>query len=38
MCGIAGEVRNDGRLPDVAAVGRMVESMGSRGPDGAGTP
>jgi asparagine synthase (glutamine-hydrolysing) len=36
MCGIAGEVRNDGRLPDVAAVGRMVESMGSRGPDGAG--
>jgi asparagine synthase (glutamine-hydrolysing) len=36
MCGIAGEVRSDGRLPDVAAVGRMVESMGSRGPDGAG--
>jgi asparagine synthase (glutamine-hydrolysing) len=36
MCGIAGEVRNDGRLPDVAAVGRMVETMGSRGPDGAG--
>ena len=36
MCGIAGEVRNDGRLPDVAAVGRMVDSMGSRGPDGAG--
>jgi asparagine synthase (glutamine-hydrolysing) len=36
MCGIAGEVRNDGRLPDVGAVGRMVESMGSRGPDGAG--
>ena len=36
MCGIAGEIRRDGRLPDVAAVGRMVESMGSRGPDGAG--
>jgi asparagine synthase (glutamine-hydrolysing) len=36
MCGIAGEVRKDGRLPDVAAVGRMVETMGSRGPDGAG--
>jgi asparagine synthase (glutamine-hydrolysing) len=36
MCGIAGEVRHDGRLPDVAAVGRMVDSMGSRGPDGAG--
>src|SRR6267378_6216262 len=36
MCGIAGEVRNDGRLPDVAAVGRMVDSMDSRGPDGAG--
>jgi asparagine synthase (glutamine-hydrolysing) len=38
MCGIAGEVRHDGRLPDIAAVGRMVgsESMATRGPDGAG--
>jgi asparagine synthase (glutamine-hydrolysing) len=36
MCGIAGEVRRDGRLPDVAAVGRMIDTMGSRGPDGAG--
>jgi asparagine synthase (glutamine-hydrolysing) len=36
MCGIAGEVRSDGRLPDVAAVGRMIDTMGSRGPDGAG--
>ena len=26
MCGIAGEVRDDGHLPDVSAVGRMVES------------
>jgi asparagine synthase (glutamine-hydrolysing) len=38
MCGIAGEVRHDGGLPDVAAVGRMVSSstLASRGPDGAG--
>jgi asparagine synthase (glutamine-hydrolysing) len=38
MCGIAGEVRHDGRLPDIAAVGRMVgsRSMATRGPDGAG--
>ena len=36
MCGIAGEIRNDSRLPDVGALGRMVDSMGTRGPDGAG--
>ncbi|MEA2592852.1 MAG: hypothetical protein QOD62_2683 [Actinomycetota bacterium] len=36
MCGIAGEVRVDGRLPDVGAVARMADAMAARGPDGAG--
>jgi asparagine synthase (glutamine-hydrolysing) len=36
MCGATGEVRLDGRTPDVAAVGAMAEAMTPRGPDGAG--
>src|SRR5438552_4223738 len=36
MCGIAGEVRVDGRLPAIGAVSRMADAMASRGPDGAG--
>src|SRR5437899_4433705 len=36
MCGIAGEVRVDGRLPDVGAVACMADVMAPRGPDGAG--
>ncbi|TVT78728.1 MAG: N-acetylglutaminylglutamine amidotransferase [Denitromonas halophila] len=36
MCGIAGEIRFDGALPDAAALGRMVAAQESRGPDGAG--
>jgi asparagine synthase (glutamine-hydrolysing) len=36
MCGIAGEVRVDGRLPDIGAVARMADAMAARGPDGAG--
>ncbi|CAM3094989.1 asparagine synthase (glutamine-hydrolyzing) [Mycobacterium intermedium] len=36
MCGICGEIRWDGRSADVAAVGRMVDAMTSRGPDGSG--
>jgi asparagine synthase (glutamine-hydrolysing) len=36
MCGIAGEVRTDGGLPDVAAVDRMTRRLASRGPDGTG--
>src|SRR3977135_438110 len=36
MCGIGGEVRVDGRLPDVGAVDRMADAMAPRGPDGAG--
>jgi asparagine synthase (glutamine-hydrolysing) len=36
MCGIAGEVRVDGRLPDIGAVDRMAGAMAPRGPDGAG--
>ena len=36
MCGIAGEIRTDGGLADVAAVTRMTEAMAPRGPDGTG--
>ena len=36
MCGATGEVRLDGRTPDVAAVAAMAETMAPRGPDGAG--
>ena len=36
MCGATGEVRLDGRTPDVAAVSAMAEAMAPRGPDGAG--
>jgi asparagine synthase (glutamine-hydrolysing) len=36
MCGATGEVRLDGRVPDVAAVSAMAEVMSPRGPDGAG--
>lgn len=36
MCGIAGEVRFDGRGADVAAVARITEAMHRRGPDGHG--
>ena len=36
MCGIAGEIRFDGELPDMAALGRMVNAQQRRGPDGAG--
>ncbi|OMC52923.1 asparagine synthase (glutamine-hydrolyzing) [Mycobacterium sp. IS-2888] len=36
MCGATGEVRLDGRVPDVAAVAAMAEVMAPRGPDGAG--
>jgi asparagine synthase (glutamine-hydrolysing) len=36
MCGAAGEVRLDGRVPDVAAVSAMAEVMAPRGPDSAG--
>ncbi len=36
MCGIAGEIRFDGKTPDSAAVARMAEAMAQRGPDAAG--
>ena len=36
MCGIAGEIRLDGGVPDVAAVARITEAMHRRGPDGSG--
>ena len=36
MCGIAGEMRFDGAVPDVAAVARITAEMHRRGPDGSG--
>ena len=36
VCGIAGELRHDGRPADAAALARMSESMAPRGPDGVG--
>ena len=36
MCGLAGEVRFDGRSADVAALERMTACMAHRGPDGSG--
>src|SRR3546814_6621646 len=36
MCGIAGEIGFDGRLPDLTATGAMAEAMICRGPDGSG--
>ncbi|MDV3125232.1 N-acetylglutaminylglutamine amidotransferase [Mycobacterium sp. 21AC1] len=36
MCGATGEVRLDGRSPDVSAVTAMAEAMSPRGPDAAG--
>ncbi|KUI28268.1 asparagine synthetase B [Mycobacterium sp. IS-1496] len=36
MCGATGEVRLDGRNPDLAAVSAMAETLSPRGPDGAG--
>jgi len=37
MCGATGEVRLDGRVPDVAAVSAMAGVIARRGPDAAGT-
>src|SRR5438270_6667429 len=36
MCGLAGELTFDGTLADTAAVGRMVDVLVPRGPDGQG--
>lgn len=36
MCGIAGEVRFDDSFANASAVGRMMEVLAPRGPDGAG--
>ncbi|OBH04216.1 asparagine synthase (glutamine-hydrolyzing) [Mycobacterium sp. E2699] len=36
MCGLTGEVRLDGRVPDLAAVSAMAAVMAPRGPDAAG--
>ncbi|HEY8908238.1 MAG TPA: asparagine synthase (glutamine-hydrolyzing), partial [Rhodoferax sp.] len=37
MCGICGELRFDGKTPDMAAIGRMSDQLARRGPDHAGT-
>ena len=36
MCGLAGELRFDGRPADVAALARMTGCLEHRGPDGSG--
>ena len=36
MCGLAGEIRFDGRRADVGACERVTDSMADRGPDGYG--
>lgn len=36
MCGLSGEIRFDGRRPDLAAVERMSDRLAARGPDGQG--
>jgi asparagine synthase (glutamine-hydrolysing) len=36
MCGIAGEIRFDGRIADADAVARMMRSQARRGPDSCG--
>src|SRR6476619_4879865 len=36
MCGLAGEIRFDGRAADVAALGAMCDCLTPRGPDGVG--
>lgn len=36
MCGISGELRMDGRPPDLASVAAMTDAMIARGPDGGG--
>lgn len=37
MCGIAGELRFDGQVPDLAVIERMNARLARRGPDGHGT-
>ena len=36
MCGICGELRLDGEVPDLAGLSRMVRRLASRGPDNEG--
>jgi asparagine synthase (glutamine-hydrolysing) len=36
VCGFSGELRLDGRAPDVGAVARMCGPLAPRGPDGEG--
>ena len=37
MCGICGELRFDGAMPDMAAIGRMSDQLARRGPDHSGS-
>ena len=36
MCGLAGEIRFDGRAADLAALERSCARLAARGPDGSG--
>ncbi|MBW5483192.1 N-acetylglutaminylglutamine amidotransferase [Streptomyces bambusae] len=36
MCGLSGEVRFDGRRPELATIERMTDELEDRGPDGRG--
>jgi asparagine synthase (glutamine-hydrolysing) len=37
VCGLAGEIRFDGKRPDVEALERAADRMAGRGPDGSGS-
>jgi asparagine synthase (glutamine-hydrolysing) len=37
MCGLCGELRFDGKTPDMGAIARMSDALARRGPDHAGT-
>jgi asparagine synthase (glutamine-hydrolysing) len=37
MCGLCGELRFDGKAPDMGAIARMSDALARRGPDHAGT-
>jgi asparagine synthase (glutamine-hydrolysing) len=36
MCGVTGEIRLDGRTPELAAIAEMTQAVTARGPDSAG--
>src|SRR5690242_20492952 len=36
MCGLCGEIRLDGSIPDLTTIQRMTDALAPRGPDAAG--